>query len=227
MARRGIKKFLNHWIALPWTGYRGGADQYRSQNQEHEFYFCLMGSISDIRCSMKKIAVFGKPGSGKSTFSINLASVTGIQLHPLDSIVYKQNGDLVDRDTYDRKHKKILSSDCWIIDGFGPVDSFNLRLDEADTLIYIDLPYIVSYWFVTKRLIKGLIVKPEGWPDGSSIFKGTLASYRTLKLCPKFWNDGFMQRLKGLSTSKSVYVIRTVSELNNFVKNKVESRINK
>ena len=112
---------------------------------------------------MKKIAVFGKPGSGKSTFSKNLASISGIPLHQLDSIVYKKNGDLVDRETYNREHEKILSSACWIIDGFGPVDSFRFRLREADTLIYIDLSYIVSYWFVTKRLIKGLLVKPEGW----------------------------------------------------------------
>ena len=58
---------------------------------------------------MKKIAVFGKPGSGKSTLSKNLASVTGIQLYPLDSIVYKKNGDKVDRKKYDREHENILS----------------------------------------------------------------------------------------------------------------------
>ncbi len=50
---------------------------------------------------MNKVAVFGKPGSGKSTLSKSLASATGIQLHQLDSIVYKKNGDLVDRETYD------------------------------------------------------------------------------------------------------------------------------
>ena len=176
---------------------------------------------------MKKIAVFGKPGSGKSTFSKNLASISGIPLHQLDSIVYKKNGDLVDRETYNREHEKILSSACWIIDGFGPVDSFRFRLREADTLIYIDLSYIVSYWFVTKRLIKGLFVKPEGWPEGSSILKGTLASYKTLKLCPKFWNECFMRKLEELSTNKSVYVIKTVSELNYFLENHVEFTKNK
>ena len=69
------------------------------------------------------------------------------------------------------------------------LDSFNSRLEEADTLIYIELPYSATYWLVTKRFLKGLVVKPEGWPDGSSILKGTLESYRVLKLCPKFWND--------------------------------------
>lgn len=163
---------------------------------------------------MKKVAVFGKPGSGKSTMSKRLAAVTGIPLHPLDSIVYQKNGDLVDKQTYDKKHEDILSQDHWIIDGFGPIASFHQRLDAADSLIYIDLPYWVSYWLVTKRLLKGLFVKPEGWPEGSSVLKGSLASYKTLKLCPQFWNDDFRQKLEQRSENQSVYVIRSLSELN-------------
>ena len=176
-----------------------------------------MGLVSVNRGSMKKIVVFGKPGSGKSTLSKNLALATGLKLYALDSIVYKKNGDLVDRKTYDEEHENILSSDSWIIDGFGPIESFNKRLDVADTLIYIELPYFISYWLVTKRFLKGLVVKPEGWPEGSSILKGTLKSYKVLKLCPKFWDDSFMQKLEKLSTNKSLYVIQSVSELNSFV----------
>ena len=171
---------------------------------------------------MKKIAVFGKPGSGKSTLSKSLASATGIQLHALDSIVFKKNGDRVDRVTYDEEHESILSSDSWVIDGFGPIESFNRRLDVADTLIYIELPYIISYWLVTKRFLKGLFIKPEGWPDGSSVLKGTLESYKVLRLCPKFWNKSFMQKLEKISINKSLYVIRSISELNSFVEKNVK-----
>jgi len=176
-----------------------------------------MGLVSVNGGRMKKIAVFGKPGSGKSTLSKSLSSATGIQLHQLDSILYKKNGNLVDRKTYDREHGNILSSESWIIDGFDLIESFNKRLDVADTLIYIDLPYVVSYWLVTKRFLKGLLVKPEGWPDGSSILKGTLESYRVLRLCPKFWNKSFMQKLEQISANKSLHVIRSVSELNDFI----------
>ncbi|RKF20363.1 adenylate kinase [Alginatibacterium sediminis] len=171
---------------------------------------------------MNKIAVFGKPGSGKSTMSKALALATGIQLHQLDSIVYQNNGDLVDRDIFDAAHEQILESESWIIDGFGPLAAFDKRLRAADTLIYIDLPYFVSYWFVTKRLLKGLLVKPEGWPDGSSVFKGSLQSYKVLRLCPRFWNDDFRSRLNEFSASKNVYVIKTVDELNQFVVKSVQ-----
>lgn len=166
---------------------------------------------------MNKIAVFGKPGSGKSTLSKSLAAATGIALYQLDSIAYKPSGELVDRETFNQAHQEILSSEQWIIDGFGPMDAFNQRLESADTLIYIDLPYVTSYWFITKRLLKGLFVKPEGWPAGSSVLKGTLQSYRVLRLCPKFWNDNFTINLQKLSTKKALYIIRSVSELNNFI----------
>lgn len=39
---------------------------------------------------MKKIAVFGKPGSGKSILSKKLALASGIKLYALDLIVYKK-----------------------------------------------------------------------------------------------------------------------------------------
>ncbi|WP_373943428.1 adenylate kinase [Vibrio chagasii] len=170
---------------------------------------------------MKKIAVFGKPGSGKSTVSKALAQATGIDLHQLDSLVYKANGEFVDSEVFSHMHERILSSESWIIDGLGPIESFKKRLDTADTLIYIDLPYPVSYWFVTKRLLKGLFVKPEGWPDGSSVIKGTIQSYKMLKLSPTFWNDDFRSRLELRTKEQEVHIIRSVSELNCFVRDHV------
>ena len=166
---------------------------------------------------MNKIAVFGKPGSGKSTLSKSLSLATGIQLYQLDSIVYKSNGDLVDRKTYDKEHGNIISSDSWIIDGFGPMGTFYERLNVADALVYIDLPYPLSYWLVTKRLLKSFVVKPEGWPDGSSVLKGTIESYKMLKLSPKFWNNGFLQKLEEISPNKPLYIIKSIAELNSFI----------
>ena len=173
---------------------------------------------------MKKVAIFGKPGNGKSTLSKKLASATNIKLYPLDSILYKSNGEEVDSNSFEEAHENILSLDEWIIEGFSPMNSlvtFNRRLEEADTLIYIELPYFVTYWLVTKRLIKSMFQKPEGWPEGSSVLKGTLESYKVLKLCPKFWNDDFLHRLEKLSKGKSLHIIRSVSELNSFVEKNV------
>ena len=174
---------------------------------------------------MKKVAIFGKPANGKSTLSQQLASATGIDLYAIDSILYKPNGEEVSRRCYEQIHEGIIASEQWIIEGFGPMnslDSFYKRLAAADTLIYIELPYSITYWLVLKRFLKGLFKTPKGWPEGSSILKGTLESYKILKLCPKFWNDDFVQRLEKLNTTnKSLYIIRSISELNHFVEKNV------
>ena len=166
---------------------------------------------------MKKVAVFGKPGSGKSTLSKTLAASLDIPLYQIDSLFYKKTGETVDRPIFDEKHTNILLSDSWVIDGFGPMGAFKQRLDAADTLVYIDLPYLSSYWFVTKRMLKGVVVKPEGWPEGCSVIKGSIQSYKTLRLCPKFWNNNFVEALKARSSNQTVHIIKTVAELNSFV----------
>lgn len=177
---------------------------------------------------MKKVAVFGKPANGKSALSKQLASATGIELYALDSILYQPDGQEIDRERYEEIHHDIVSSESWIIEGLGPLNSiasFNQRLETADTLIYIDLPYPVTYWLVAKRCIKGLFKKPEGWPEGCSVLKGSLQSYKVLQFCPQFWNQTFLQRLKKLeaeSQGKRLYVIQSLSDLNRFVEKHVK-----
>ncbi len=80
---------------------------------------------------MKKIAVFGKPGGGKSTLSKKLAAATGIELYPLDLIEYRKNGERVPRSEYTMAHEKLINSENWIIDGLGSLDSFWRRIDAA------------------------------------------------------------------------------------------------
>lgn len=165
---------------------------------------------------MKKVAVFGKPGSGKSQLSKQLASCTSLPLYPLDSLAYRANGERVPAEIFKAEHDAILQTERWIMDGLGPIDSFYQRLQAADTLIYIDLPYPLSYWFVTKRLLKALWQRPEGWPDGSSVVKGTLQSYKTLRLCPRFWNQALVQQLNELADGKSLHIITSIKQLNGF-----------
>lgn len=165
---------------------------------------------------MKKIAVFGKPGGGKSTLSKKLSAVTGIKLYPLDLIEYQKNGERNSLDKYTAAHEKLINSESWIVEGLGTLDSFWSRVDAADTLIYVDLPYWIHYWWVTKRLLLSPVFKPEGWPDGSSVLKGTLASWKYLRLSPKFWTPDFYKKLQNVSENKRVYRIASIAELNKF-----------
>jgi len=167
---------------------------------------------------MNRVVVFGKPGGGKSTLSKKLSAATGIKLCALDLIEYKQNGERVPPEEFLKKHADLIGADSWIIDGLGKLESFWTRVDVADTLIYIDLPYYVSYWWVTKRLLKSFIVKPEGWPEGCSVLKGTLAGWKYLRLSPGFWTSELFEEIQSRGEGKDIYRIKSVKEINNFVK---------
>ena len=167
---------------------------------------------------MNKIAVFGKPGGGKSSLSGKLSAETGIKLCALDLIEYHKNGERVSAEVYSKKHAELIDTDSWIIDGLGTLESFWLRIDAADTLIYVDLPYYVSYWWTTKRLLKSYFIKPQGWPEGSSVLKGTLASWKYLRLSPKFWTPELFEEIQHRAKGKDIYRITSTKAINNFAK---------
>lgn len=162
---------------------------------------------------MKRVAVFGKPGGGKSTFSRHLSQSTGIPHHPLDLIEFNPDGTRVAYETFTAMHSEIIASEQWIIDGVGTPESFSQRLGVADTLIYIDLPYAIHYWWVIKRFLLSPFKSPEGWPKGSKVLNGTIASIKVLRLCPAYWNQEFLQGLYTKYPGKKIHVIKSVSGL--------------
>ena len=105
---------------------------------------------------MKRVAVFGNAGGGKSTLAKRLADLTRLPLYPLDMIQFRAGGGRVPHEQYLKAHADLLRQDEWIIDGFGCVASAWERFSEADTLVYVDLPLTTHYRWVTKRLVKGL-----------------------------------------------------------------------
>jgi adenylate kinase family enzyme len=104
--------------------------------------------------SMKKVAVFGNAGGGKSTLSRRLAEITGLPLYVLDIIQFRggiyrpdeKDGGKFPDEEYLSIHREILSRDEWIIDGYGSLPTVWERISVADTLVYIDLPIMTHYW---------------------------------------------------------------------------------
>ncbi|MEH2078178.1 MAG: isopentenyl transferase family protein [Nostoc sp.] len=165
---------------------------------------------------MKKVAVFGNTGGGKSTLSKRLSQVTGLPLHVLDKIQFQSGGTQVPDEDFLSTHHQILATERWIIDGFGCMETLWLRLDKADTLVFVDLPLYLHGWWVTKRLITGYFKPPDGWPSNSPILRSSLNSYRVLWLCHKYLTPKYREYIKQAQSIKSVYHIRSAKEIPQF-----------
>lgn len=166
---------------------------------------------------MRKVAVFGNAGGGKSTLARKLADLTGLPLYPLDLIQYRTGGDAVPHEEYLRTHGELLAREAWIIDGFGCAPSAWERFASADTLVYVDLPLITHFLWVTKRLVKGLFVTPEGWPAGSPIVSSTISSYRMLWLCHRRLTPRYRQLVAEARTRQRVHHLRSAAEISRFL----------
>jgi adenylate kinase family enzyme len=166
---------------------------------------------------MKKVAVFGNAGGGKSTLSKRLAAITGLPLYALDKIKYQAGGVAVPDEDYKRAHQKILLTDRWLIDGFGCMETLWLRLDEADSLVFVDLPLHVHFWRVTKRLITGYFKPPESWPEKSPIFKSSMNSYRVLWPCYKYLTPKYREYIEQAQNTKRVYHLRSTEQIAQFL----------
>src|SRR4051794_34545831 len=127
---------------------------------------------------MRKVAVFGNAGGGKSTLARRLAEISGLPLHVLDIVQFRdgrycpkeKDGGKVSPEAYRKRHADILAQDRWIIDGYDGVASTWARCAAADTLIYVDLPIHAHYWGVARRLVNGLFANPHGWPENSPVW---------------------------------------------------------
>src|ERR1700686_2646187 len=66
---------------------------------------------------MRKVAVFGNAGGGKSTLARRLAGVTGLSLYPIDTIKFRAGGSEIPHQEYLKIPSDLLNRDQWIIDG--------------------------------------------------------------------------------------------------------------
>lgn len=99
---------------------------------------------------MKRIMVIGCPGSGKSTFSRKLHTITGIPLFHLDMMNWNANRTTVDKAVFRERLSDTIKKSEWIIDGnYG--STIELRLKECDTVIFLDYPLEVCLEGIKER----------------------------------------------------------------------------
>ena len=113
---------------------------------------------------INKIMVIGCCGAGKSTLSFKLQEQLNLPLYHLDKLFWKPGWIQADRNEFIAKHQEIIHNQKWIIDGnysFTMAD----RLEQADLIIFIDLPRWRCIWGVLKRRIQN---KNKSRPDMAS-----------------------------------------------------------
>jgi adenylate kinase family enzyme len=92
---------------------------------------------------MKRVVIFGRGASGKSTLAVRLGELTELPVVELDRIFWQPGLVATPRDRWAAVQRKLVREERWIMDGdLGPYDVVDDRLDAADTIIVLDFSLV-------------------------------------------------------------------------------------
>lgn len=100
----------------------------------------------------KRIMIFGRPGSGKSTFATWLSRSLGLPLYHLDKHFYVNNWVERDYDEFLQIQQNIVDDESWIVDG-NSTRSLEIRWTRADLVAYFNFPKTICAYRIFKRLL--------------------------------------------------------------------------
>ena len=164
---------------------------------------------------MKRVLVIGSGGSGKTTFSKELAARTGLPLVHLDQLFWSPGWVAMPDDEWDALIAQVIAGDAWIMDGnYGR--TLAVRLEAADTVIFLDMSRLVCTWRIIKRQLRYFgRIRPDsapGCPERLSWeFVNWVWTYRAKR------RPGILQRLDALRATKRIVVLRSDDEVRKFL----------
>ncbi len=100
---------------------------------------------------IRKIMIFGIPGSGKSTIANQLGKKLKIPVYHLDRYFFVANWVERDEKEFLQIQKELVEKETWIIDG-NALSSLEMRYSKADLVFYFRFNRLLCLWRIFKRL---------------------------------------------------------------------------
>ena len=116
--------------------------------------------------TMRRIAVVGSGGAGKTTFSRRIGDVLALPVIHLDHHFWKPGWTETPRDEWRRMQEEMVAADRWVIDGnYG--GTMEIRFARADTIIVLDYPRVLCMARALRRsvLAFGQETQAPGCPE--------------------------------------------------------------
>ncbi|TML35249.1 MAG: adenylate kinase [Actinobacteria bacterium] len=123
---------------------------------------------------MKRVNVKGISGSGKSTFAVELARRLELPYIELDALHHGPNWSEPTAEEFRTQVREAMDAapDGWVIDGNYEGKLGDTVLREADTIVWLDLPFRVKARWLWRRSVHRI-------RGGVELWSGNRESWRT------------------------------------------------
>jgi adenylate kinase family enzyme len=122
---------------------------------------------------VRRVQVIGGSCSGKSTTSRRLAAILGFPSIELDALHHDPGWTEASAEVFRARVADAIAAapDGWVVDGnyFGKLDSF--VLDQADTIVWLDIPYRTAVRRVLWRTFHRSWRREELWNGNRETFR--------------------------------------------------------
>jgi adenylate kinase family enzyme len=164
---------------------------------------------------VKRVAIIGAGGAGKSTVARALGERTGLPVIHLDRLFWGPGWVPMPEAEWNAMHGELIARERWIIDGnYG--GEMEPRIAAADTVIFLDLPRLVCLWGALQRQWRW---RRGGRPDAAAGLRERI----DLKFLwwifryPDTRRPGVLARLAKLPPTTQVLRIRSRREAREFL----------
>lgn len=168
----------------------------------------LVDSIIRLAAS-RRILVLGSSGSGKTTFSIQLARILKLPLIHLDGRFWQAGWVSTPQPEWRLKVAELIHQESWIMDGTYE-STLELRLSAADSVIVLERSRLVCLWRVLKRK---LLTDDQRRPDAPAGQKLDLAFLRYVWRYPRDSRPIIQSCLQAHGMDKVCITIRKPREM--------------
>lgn len=165
--------------------------------------------------SMKRMALIGSGGSGKSTLARELGKKLNIEVFHLDALLWKPNWQPTSKEEQRKIQMELVKKDEWIIDG-NYNGTMDIRLREADTIIFLDFSRVLCTYRALKRMIQ---YRNRRRPDMAEGVKERfdLNFVKWIWNYPKNVRPVVLKRFEELPNDKVVIILKSPKEARNFL----------
>ena len=163
----------------------------------------------------ERIMILGSAGSGKSTLAARLGEITDIPVIHLDRIFWNPGRVETPGEEMTLKAMEAAASERWIMDGNYSA-TLDLRIERADTIIFIDFSRFLCIFRALKRRIENHGKTRFDLAEGC-IEKIDLPFLKWIWGYPKRSRKNIIDKIE--NSGKSVYHLKTRKDVSYFIDN--------
>jgi len=165
---------------------------------------------------VERVLVIGSGGAGKTTLSLALAEVTGLPVIHLDEHYWRDGWAPTAAAEWQEKVQELVRAPRWIMDGnYG--GTLPLRLEAADTIVFLDVPRARCVWRVLRRGFRYRGRSRPSLPPGCRE-RVTLEFLSWIWSYPRRRRPDILARLEAVSDRRHVVVLHGDEDVRRFLR---------